>query len=50
MALKGQSNWPIVAVLAVLLLGGLLGWAWHDGGEVEMREMSAPAMLPGEGS
>lgn len=36
-----------------LLIGGLvlalaltLGWAWRDGGERPLQELSAPAVLP----
>jgi hypothetical protein len=40
-----RKVWTIAAVLAVAL-AALLGWAWYDGGEGEMRTISAPASLP----
>lgn len=50
MALQGRSIWLIIAALALTALGVLLSWAWHDGAEVELQELSAPATLPGGGS
>jgi hypothetical protein len=39
----------MVGLVAGLALAAVLGWAWHDGGEVPLSPHSTPAMLPGLG-
>ena len=36
----------MIAAASSLAVAGLLVWAWRDGGERELRPISAPAMLP----
>jgi hypothetical protein len=33
---------------AIMVLAGMLGWAWLDGGERQVSPQIAPAVLPGE--
>ena len=44
MSAKIRVNWLIGAL--ALALAVLLGWAWYDGGETPLREMSAATTLP----
>jgi hypothetical protein len=39
----------VMLIAAGLVLAGLLGWAWRDGGERPLSPQSAPALLPGAG-
>jgi hypothetical protein len=39
-----RKNWPL-CLLAFGLMA-LLGWAWSDGGEEPLRELSAQTNLP----
>ena len=45
MALKWRKEW-MLAVLGILALGALLGWAWADGGERPLKPMAETVVLP----
>ncbi|WP_272949940.1 hypothetical protein [Novosphingobium ginsenosidimutans] len=38
-----RKGWLVLALAAA----ALLGWAWHDGGEVPQRLIAQPVTLPG---
>jgi len=42
MSMPGQ----VALVLAVVLLAGLLAWAWADGGREPLREIAVPVAVP----
>jgi hypothetical protein len=44
-ALKWRKEW-MLAVLGILALGALLGWAWADGGERPLKPMAETVVLP----
>lgn len=43
MAVRVRKGWLVLA----LAVAALLGWAWHDGGEVPQRLIAEPVTLPG---
>ena len=43
MAVRVRIGWLVLAAALV----ALLGWAWHDGGEVPQRLIAEPVTLPG---
>ena len=43
MAVRVRKVWLVLAVA----IAALLGWAWHDGGEVPLRLIAEPVVLPG---
>ncbi|GAA4766309.1 hypothetical protein GCM10023306_10180 [Novosphingobium ginsenosidimutans] len=42
-AVSMRKGWLVLALAAA----ALLGWAWHDGGEVPQRLIAQPVTLPG---
>jgi hypothetical protein len=42
-----RKGWLVLGM--GVALGGLLAWAWHDGGEQPLHEITEPALLPGNG-
>lgn len=40
----GKGAW--IGGGVALVVAGVLGWAWHDGGQRPLSELEAPALLP----
>lgn len=40
----------MIGIGVAAVLAAVLGWAWYDGGEVPLTEISDPALLPKVGS
>lgn len=47
MAVRVERKWVLLAV--ALLIGGIVVWAWFDGGVSPVEPVSVPVRLPGSG-